>query len=176
MKTTEDLKTDAQQLIYDFTKIKTIIDSCKTGAEHLNQKLDPLNSRLTNIQQSLNHMLKTTLQHFNQQLAYNLTGIRPYNYSREVGKMLANIFSMRASGGNVAVGTPYIIGERGPELFVPSTSGNIMSNNQLSPKASMRPINVVMNINTTDSESFRHSQNQILAETARALRHASRNL
>lgn len=32
----------------------------------------------------------------------------------------------RASGGPVMGGSPYIVGERGPELFVPRTSGNIV--------------------------------------------------
>jgi hypothetical protein len=32
----------------------------------------------------------------------------------------------RASGGPVAAGTPYIVGERGPELFVPSSAGAIV--------------------------------------------------
>ncbi len=37
----------------------------------------------------------------------------------------------RASGGNVDSGTPYIVGERGPELFVPNTNGQIVPNNEL---------------------------------------------
>lgn len=38
----------------------------------------------------------------------------------------------RASGGPVIGGTPYIVGEVGPELFVPSVSGSIVPNNKLS--------------------------------------------
>lgn len=34
----------------------------------------------------------------------------------------------RAAGGPVNANTPYMVGERGPELFVPSSSGNIMPN------------------------------------------------
>ena len=34
----------------------------------------------------------------------------------------------RASGGNVNSNQPYLVGERGPELFVPSSAGNIMNN------------------------------------------------
>jgi hypothetical protein len=34
----------------------------------------------------------------------------------------------RADGGPVSVGTPYIVGEVGPELFVPSTAGTIVPN------------------------------------------------
>lgn len=40
-------------------------------------------------------------------------------------------FTPRANGGPVAGGAPYLIGERGPELFVPGSSGGIMSNNDL---------------------------------------------
>jgi len=34
----------------------------------------------------------------------------------------------RAAGGPVSAGSPYIVGERGPELFVPSASGRIVAN------------------------------------------------
>jgi hypothetical protein len=37
----------------------------------------------------------------------------------------------RASGGPVARGSSYIVGEKGPELFTPGTSGNITPNNAL---------------------------------------------
>lgn len=34
----------------------------------------------------------------------------------------------RAMGGPVAAGNPYVVGERGPELFVPDRAGNITAN------------------------------------------------
>jgi hypothetical protein len=37
----------------------------------------------------------------------------------------------KAMGGPVSANTPYIVGERGPELFVPGTSGGIVPNNKL---------------------------------------------
>lgn len=37
----------------------------------------------------------------------------------------------RASGGPVSGGTPYIVGEQGPELFIPSASGAILPNSAL---------------------------------------------
>lgn len=56
-----------------------------------------------------------------------------------VGKGLsfAEAFNMqlgiggRASGGSVVAGQPYIVGERGPELFMPGQSGTIIPNNNL---------------------------------------------
>lgn len=40
-------------------------------------------------------------------------------------------FGTRASGGPVMSGSSYLVGEVGPELFVPSTSGTIVPNNAL---------------------------------------------
>ena len=37
----------------------------------------------------------------------------------------------RANGGSVSSRIPYLVGERGPELFVPEVSGNIVSNSQM---------------------------------------------
>lgn len=37
----------------------------------------------------------------------------------------------RATGGAVTQGTAYMVGERGPELFVPNTSGSIVPNNAI---------------------------------------------
>jgi hypothetical protein len=37
----------------------------------------------------------------------------------------------RASGGSVTAGTPYLVGENGPEIFNPSTSGSIIPNSAL---------------------------------------------
>lgn len=45
---------------------------------------------------------------------------------------LAGIFGgFRAGGGDVSNGSAYIVGERGPELFVPRGSGSIVSNQAL---------------------------------------------
>jgi len=49
---------------------------------------------------------------------------------------LGNFLSFRANGGPVSANTPYIVGERGPELFVPFQQGNITSNEDL--EAQMR--------------------------------------
>jgi hypothetical protein len=38
----------------------------------------------------------------------------------------------KATGGPVAGGTPYVVGEKGPELFVPGASGTIIPNDAMS--------------------------------------------
>ena len=37
----------------------------------------------------------------------------------------------RAIGGPVSAGVPYMVGERGPEMFVPGSSGTVIPNNRL---------------------------------------------
>jgi hypothetical protein len=63
---------------------------------------------------------------------------------------IGSIFG-RASGGPVNSNTPYIVGERGPELFVPSGNGNIVPNNQL---AAQSAPTVNFNISTVDAAGF----------------------
>jgi len=48
----------------------------------------------------------------------------------------------RAAGGPVASGSSYLVGERGPEIFTPMSSGNIIPNNQLGGRT-----NITINVN-----------------------------
>ena len=42
-----------------------------------------------------------------------------------IGRAFGGLFGKRALGGQVRGGKPYVVGERGPEMFVPSTNGQI---------------------------------------------------
>jgi tape measure domain-containing protein len=44
------------------------------------------------------------------------------------GGFFSGLFGAKALGGNVSSNKPYLVGERGPELFVPQTRGNVMAN------------------------------------------------
>lgn len=55
-----------------------------------------------------------------------------------------------AEGGPAAMGRPYVVGERGPELFVPASNGNMVPNRDLGGSS-----NVVYNINAVDAQSFK---------------------
>lgn len=45
---------------------------------------------------------------------------------------MANSLSPKAEGGAVSSSSPYLVGERGPELFIPNQSGTIVPNRNLS--------------------------------------------
>ena len=55
------------------------------------------------------------------------------------------LIAQRALGGAVGAGRPYMVGERGPELFVPGAQGNIVPNNAMS------SANVTVNVDASGS-------------------------
>ena len=59
------------------------------------------------------------------------------------GNIFSSIFSFLgfADGGNPPVNTPSMVGERGPELFVPKTAGTIIPNNQLAAMGGGQTVN-----------------------------------
>jgi len=71
----------------------------------------------------------------------------------------------KASGGPVNANSPYMVGEKGPELFVPSTSGNIVPNDQLSAGGPVTNNYITNNINAVDAKSVA----QLFAENRQAL-------
>jgi hypothetical protein len=48
-----------------------------------------------------------------------------------LGAVLSGLFGKRASGGPVEAGRPYLVGENGPEPFIPGMSGTILPNSAL---------------------------------------------
>ncbi|MFZ2872837.1 hypothetical protein [Zavarzinia sp.] len=86
--------------------------------------------------------------------------------------MLGSLFGgFRASGGPVAAGRAYVVGEQGPELFLPEGAGSIEP--QGAPADAVTP-RVTVNISTPDVAGFRRSQGQVGAAVARALAAARR--
>ena len=59
-----------------------------------------------------------------------------------------------ADGGVPPVGRPSLVGERGPELFMPKAAGTVIPNNQLGMSGAGGQV-VTYNINAVDAASFR---------------------
>jgi hypothetical protein len=56
------------------------------------------------------------------------------------GSLLGALFGgTRSTGGDASAGKEYIVGERGPERFVPDVNGRIMSNDSLAPQITVNP-------------------------------------
>ena len=62
----------------------------------------------------------------------------------------------RAQGGPVSPNQPYLIGEEGPEIYIPKSAGTIIPNNQIDNiGTSLGSTNVVYNISAVDAASFK---------------------
>ena len=111
-------------------------------------------------QDGVKGMLKSFLDAIRRMLA-NQAAAQLFNFLGSQGGFLGALFGGgRAMGGPVAAGTSYLVGERGPELFTPTTSG------QISPAGGISITNQVY----VDSRSDRE---QVVAELAPILQRTS---
>lgn len=69
----------------------------------------------------------------------------------QVSAIRSQQYSGRALGGPVMGGTPYLVGESGPELFTPATTGSITRNSDL---GESKPVNVNFTIVANDTQGF----------------------
>jgi len=91
------------------------------------------------LENSFNRMLENILQQIlESQIQQALTQLfAPSGTSGSSTNFLAQAASFifgapgKAVGGPVAGGQPYMVGERGPEMFMPNTAGQIVSNSEL---------------------------------------------
>jgi len=82
----------------------------------------------------------------------------------------ADFFGARAAGGAVNAGGAYLVGENGPELFMPRQGGEIAA-------PSAGAINIHFHLNDGgDANAIARNQGQIAAAIARAVAYGRRNL
>lgn len=86
--------------------------------------------------------------------------------------LLGGFLTPKAIGGPVSAGQPYLVGEQGAELFVPSSSGRIMPSNQTKDMMG-GGVNVNFSIQATDArgvdEILMSRKNQIVAMVSQAM-------
>ena len=72
----------------------------------------------------------------------NLLNISPQGFFSSIER--------REKGGPVTKGKPYLVGEKGPEVFQPNMSGNIISNENISTISNKTNINSINQIVNSD--------------------------
>lgn len=60
-------------------------------------------------------------------LAAKVPGSGGLGFTNKIGDSISNFITGRASGGPVSAGDAYVVGENGPELFLPGRSGQILA-------------------------------------------------
>ena len=130
------LATSSDQLA-NFEKLGTqVASTLETG---LTDAFMNISNGAMTLKNTIDSVLKMIVREF-----IKVKIVTPFLDSLGIGAPLEG----KAMGGAVSAGKPYIVGERGPELFLPNQSGTIVPNNQLAGGAN---VNVTYNIQAFDS-------------------------
>lgn len=90
---------------------------------------------------------------------------------RWIGSIGETVIGARASGGPVMGGSAYLVGERGPEIFTPTSAGTV------SAMGNAPPVNITIIAGSgREAEAVRRSERQISAAVARAVQAGSSSL
>lgn len=171
-----ELNNKHDYLDTQFRSLKRLIDSLSPSLDQLRVRFQPIKNEAKEtsfIINNLNNLINKIAKDFGHSIGQSIIGNKQTNNIMNVIPKLFNQFfgGARANGGPVNSNKAYLVGERGPEIFMPHNAGHVIANKNLT-----SGINLVMNINTNDSNSFRKNQTQILTEAISSLRRASRNL
>jgi hypothetical protein len=107
--------------------------------------VDAIHGDLKNLEDYFQSFLDSILRAWTNAMAQMatqriLSGLFPMPSTGAAGAAMP----ARAGGGPVTSGVSYLVGERGPELFTPSSSGNITPNNALG-GVTIKSVNVINN-------------------------------
>jgi len=127
------------------------IAGAKTAIESITRSLDPfqqaqmqINSLWSNMTSAIDKFVETgkfSFSDFAKSVIQDMIKIELKAQASKIlgaigggGGLFSSIGSLLglASGGPVDANTPYIVGEKGPELFVPPSAGKIIPNNKIS--------------------------------------------
>ena len=110
------------------------------------------------VQSIIQDLIKLEIKYEATQMfkSFGFLGGNEGNPVSSIGGFFSQFFGgPKAAGGPVDGNTPYLIGEQGPEMFVPQGAGTIIPNNQLTNQSNQSVSNVTnYNINAIDTKSF----------------------
>ncbi len=92
--------------------------------------LDSVSSAFGNMESALDEFVRTGKFKFKDFAMSIIRDLIMIQLRAAITRMILAIVGL-ASGGPATAGKPYIVGENGPELFVPKSSGTVIPNNKL---------------------------------------------
>ena len=100
--------------------LKVFIDK-KTISSHMDEKYEEVKNKVT-----LKGLASENIEW--AEAAQNISLImRAFQIKAARGNIGANLPTNMYSGGPIRAGQPYIVGEGGPEMIIPSTAGQVMN-------------------------------------------------
>ena len=145
LKTAGTLIAKSKELSSEEQKLKAVYASIGTSirdglVESINAAIDGTKT-LGEVASNVFRRISNALMTYGIDMALmGLTGGTSGFFGQALG------YGKRAAGGPVTGGRPYVVGEKGPELFVPNSHGNIVPNHE------MGGANIVVNVDASGSE------------------------
>lgn len=128
--TTEDLKNKQQELVDKFASGESTLEEFKEGLKALTAEFMPLNETILEAQANVD-LLQAKLDALDGRVVRAVVVVEEVDSVTPKDKpsgYTGNTEEERADGGPVVAGREYLVGEEGPELFVPKQNGTIVPN------------------------------------------------
>jgi len=173
---------DAEAVAEYGEKIKALNAELEANAK-VTQQMDGLRDASSNLFEDLMSGSKSAgeaFRDFADSIIQNITRMIAQNFAESLfgnfgqtgggsfGNVAQSLFGGlfgggRAGGGPVAAGTPYLVGENGPEMFVPSTAGRITNSSETRRMGGGSVINI-----SVEGQVDMRSRQQLAADVGRA--------
>ncbi len=153
-------------LVAGFTSAGGVLESSLTGA------IRKGNAGFLDLQATATRVLNEIAAQAVKGLFGNLSGGGGGGAAAGLSSLAGSLFGLpgRATGGPVSPGQPYVVGERGPELFVPTSAGAIAANGG---GGAPQEVRVSIQINapagTDTPQALQRSSRQVAHAVRRAL-------
>ena len=119
------------------SSIKNNLREAITGAQSFGQAMTNVLNRIRD--KIIDAQLEKLIGGFGESFGKSAGGGKGKGIGGFLGSVIGGLF---ANGGRPPVGKASIVGERGPELFVPSVAGTIVPNNKLGGGGTSNIVNV----------------------------------
>ena len=154
-------------VVSGFTSAGSVLENALVGA------VKKGSSSFIDLESTATRVINSIAASAVQSLFGNLSGGSGGGGTTGLGGLIGGLFGLpgRATGGPVSPGQAYVVGERGPELFVPTAAGSVAANAGLGAPA--QDVRVAITINApsgTDApQALQRSSRQVAAAVRRAL-------
>ena len=142
----ENGEINIKQLIDENTEAKRLVENAEKVRDLYSSIGDTIESGLVDAIQgaidgtkTLGDVARSVFSEISRQLI-------SFGVNALLGSLFPNSRFFRANGGPVSTGKSYMVGERGPEMFVPNTGGRIVPNSDMGGSTS-----IVVNVDASGS-------------------------
>jgi len=181
----EETEEDVKKLSPFFTKLDKALENIKPTALEVQQQFDKgVKKAFDGTTDALTDMVMGTKSAsaafkdmassivrdlIRMQIQKSITGPLFEGIQSSLPSLSSSFGGAQAAGGPVMAGKRYLVGERGPEMFVPNQGGQVVSNDDMGGGA---PVTVNLNISTGVQQTVRTEIASMLPEIANATKAA----